>query len=34
VLKSRDIARTAHMVLKRFDQPAAVSYQAFHADVL
>lgn len=33
-LTAHDIAETTHAVLKRFDQPAAISYQAFHADVL
>lgn len=33
-LKTQDLAKAALKVLKRFDQPAAVSYQAFHADVL
>lgn len=28
------VARTVYEVLSRFDRPAAVSYQAFHADVL
>jgi transcriptional regulator NrdR family protein len=28
------LAKATHTVLKRFDQPAAISYQAFHADVL
>lgn len=33
-LKSHDIAVTALRTIKRFDQPAAISYQAFHSDVL
>lgn len=33
-ISTQDIAQTACQVLKRFDQPAAISYQAFHTDVL
>lgn len=33
-LQARDIAAATHVVLNRFDQPGAISYQAFHADVL
>lgn len=33
-LTSRDLATATLAVLKRFDQPAAISYRAFHADVL
>jgi transcriptional repressor NrdR len=33
-LDSTAIAQTAHLTLKRFDKAAAVSYQAFHADLL
>lgn len=30
----QDVAKAAYGVLRRFDQPAAVSYQAFHAERL
>lgn len=33
-IQAQDIAKTAYQTLKRFDQPAAISYQAFHADAL
>ena len=33
-LKAQAIAKAAYVTLKRFDQPAAISYQAFHTDVL
>jgi transcriptional regulator NrdR family protein len=33
-LTTKELAVTSHAVLKRFDQPAAISYQAYHADVL
>jgi transcriptional regulator NrdR family protein len=33
-LQIKDLTKAAHTVLRRFDQPAAISYQAFHADVL
>lgn len=33
-LAVNSLAGTAHRVLARFDTPAAISYQAFHADVL
>lgn len=31
-LTAATIASTTYQILKRFDQPAAVSYQAFHTD--
>jgi transcriptional repressor NrdR len=33
-LKASDLAKTILTALRRFDQPAATSYQAFHADAL
>ena len=33
-LDASQVAKAAHEVLGRFDQPAAISYQAYHADVL
>lgn len=33
-LSAHDLATSTLTVLKRFDQPAAISYQAFHTDIL
>ena len=33
-LAAGKLTQAAYTVLKRFDQPAAISYQAFHTDVL
>ncbi|HSH18135.1 MAG TPA: hypothetical protein VK978_02015 [Candidatus Saccharimonadales bacterium] len=33
-LSAKLIARNTHQTLRTFDTPAAVSYQAFHADLL
>lgn len=33
-LQAATIAQTTYQTLKNFDQPAAVSYRAFHSDVL
>jgi transcriptional repressor NrdR len=33
-IKSTAIAQASYRTLKRFDRPAAISYQAFHTDVL
>jgi transcriptional repressor NrdR len=33
-LRSEDIAKAVLDTLKHFDQPAAISYQAFHTDIL
>jgi transcriptional repressor NrdR len=34
VLNAQDIAGASYQTLRRFDQPAAISYKAFHGDVL